>query len=52
MDLDRIYEPCARPNRTNAQIADSMTYGLWAFAEGRPKERAAQMVKEYPEQRD
>ena len=52
MDLDRIYALYARLDRTDAQIMDSMTYGLWAFAEIRPRERAVQMVREYMEQRD
>lgn len=51
MDLDRIYKLYARHNRTDVQVADSMTYGLWAFAEVRPRERAAQIVREYMEQR-
>ena len=51
VDLNRIYALYACPGRTNAQIADSMTYGLWAFAEIRPRERAAQMVRDYMRQR-
>ncbi len=49
--MDRIYALYARPNRTNAQIMDSMTYGLWAFAEVRPKSRATQIVRNYMERR-
>ena len=51
MDLDRVYELYAHPGRTPAQVVASMTYGLWAFAEIRPKSRAARIVRAYMEQK-
>ena len=51
VDLGRIYTLYARPGRTDAQIADSMSYGLWTFAGVRPREKAERMVSEYMKQR-